>query len=233
MDRPGKWAGGGGVECVIYDCDGVLFDSFDANRRLYDQIAKGGGRQPLDIGELRYCHTHTVFESIAHIFRADAAAEHKGIDYFREHIDFRDFIVYLKMEPNLKETLTILRGRGVHTAISTNRTTSMRHIMSRYGLWDLFDVVVVAAHQVKPGPDEPDEREILQARSKPDPEGVGKILEALNVRAEATLYIGDSEIDMGTARSAGVRFIAYKNDTMPAYAVINDHLALIDFLSDG
>lgn len=229
MDQPEKWD----IECVIYDCDGVLFDSFDANRRLYNQIARGGGRQPLDTNELKYCHTHTVFESIAHIFRADAAAGQKGIDYFREHIDFRDFIIYLGMEPNLKETLAILRGRGIRTAINTNRTTSMRHIMTRYGLWDFFDVVVVAAHQVKRDSDETDEREILQARSKPDPEGVGKILDALDVRPEATLYIGDSEIDMGTARSAGVRFIAYKNSTMPADAVINDHLALLDFLLDG
>ncbi len=105
--------------------------------------------------------------------------------------------------------------------------------MSRYGLWDFFDIVVTAEHQVKRDWDETDGREILQARSKPDPEGVGKILQALNVRPEATLYIGDSEVDMGTARSAGVKFIAYKSSAMPADAVINDHLALLDFLSDG
>jgi len=209
----------------------VLFDSFDANRRLYNAIAKGGGRPPLNDDELKYCHTHTVFESIAHIFRGDAGAEQKGTRYFKDHIDFRDFIVYLEMEPHLKEVLTVLRNRGIHTAISTNRTTSMRHIMSRYGLWDFFDIVVTAAHQARSDRDEPDDREILQARSKPDPEGVGKILHALGVGPEATLYIGDSEVDMGTARSAGVRFIAYKNSTMPADAVINDHLALLDLLS--
>jgi phosphoglycolate phosphatase len=229
MDLSGKWD----IKCVIYDCDGVLFDSLDANRRLYNAIAEGAGRGPLDDDELRYCHTHTVFESIAHIFRGDAGAEQKGIQYFKDHIDFRDFIVYLEMEPHLKEVLTTLRNRGIHTAISTNRTTSMRHIMSRYGLWDLFDVVVTAAHQVKRDWDESDEREILQARSKPDPEGVGKILHALGVGPETVVYIGDSEVDMGTARSAGVRFIAYKNNDMPADAVINDHLALLDFLADG
>ena len=40
MDQPVKWD----IECVIYDCDGVLFDSLDANRRLYNTIAQGGGR---------------------------------------------------------------------------------------------------------------------------------------------------------------------------------------------
>ncbi len=229
MGRTEKW----NIECVIYDCDGVLFDSFDANRRLYNTIAQGGGRGPLDNDELKYCHTHTVFESIAHIFREDPAAEQKGTRYFRDHIDFRDFIIYLEMEPNLKEVLGILRGRGIRTAISTNRTTSMKHIMSRYGLWEYFDIVVTAAHQVKRDFEEPDEREIIQARSKPDPEGVGKILDALNVKREAVLYIGDSEIDMMTARSAGVRFVAYKNNEIPSDAVITGHLALLDYLSDG
>jgi phosphoglycolate phosphatase len=224
-----KW----NIECVIYDCDGVLFDSFDANKCLYNTIAEGGGRLALNDDELRYCHTHTVFESIAYIFRNDAVAEEKGAQFFKDHIDFRNFIIYLEMEPNLREVLGILRKRGIRTAISTNRTTSMRHIMSRYDLWDLFDIVVTAEHQVKRDWDKPDEREIVQARSKPDPDGVQKILQALDVRPEAVLYIGDSEIDMGTARAAGVKFIAYKNDSISADAVIDDHLALLDFLSDG
>ena len=89
MSRAEKWD----IKCVIYDCDGVLFDSFDANRRLYNAIAKGGGRPPLNDDELKYCHTHTVFESIAHIFRGDAGAEQKGTRYFKDHIDFRDFVL--------------------------------------------------------------------------------------------------------------------------------------------
>ncbi|MDD3847036.1 MAG: HAD family hydrolase [Syntrophorhabdaceae bacterium] len=229
MEQAKKWD----VECVIYDCDGVLFDSFDANRRLYNSIAVAARSSVLDDDELHYCHTHTVYQSIAHICRNDAESERRALEFFRNTIDFRDFIVYLKMEPNVKETLERLRARGISRAISTNRTTSMRHIMEQYGLWEYFDVVVTAAHQANPGSDGTGSKEILQAKSKPDPEGVEKILGALNVRREATLYIGDSEVDMGTARSSGVRFIAYKNDTLEADVSIDDHLALLDFLSNG
>ncbi len=35
------------INCVIYDCDGVLFDSLTANRKLYDQIAVSCDRGPL------------------------------------------------------------------------------------------------------------------------------------------------------------------------------------------
>lgn len=228
MDQPKKWD----VECVIYDCDGVLFDSFDANRNLYNRIALGGGRQPLDDDELHYCHTHTVYESITHIFRRDVDGERRALEFFKSHIDFKDFIVYLKMEPNVTDVLARLKAKGIYRAISTNRTTSMRHIMERYGLWQYFDVVVTAAHEVKPGADDGRAQEILQAKPKPDPETVGKILETLKVRRETALYIGDSDVDMGTARSAGVKFVAYKNSSLEADASINDHLALLDFLSN-
>jgi phosphoglycolate phosphatase len=228
MNQVKKWD----IRCVIYDCDGVLFDSFDANRRLYNTIAQGGGRQQLEIDELRYCHTHTVFESISHIFRSDTAAEQRALEFFRESIDFRNFIVFLKMEPNVKDVLTILRNKSIHTAISTNRTTSMRHIMTRYDLWPYFDLVVTASHELKAGTVTSDAGEIVQARSKPDPEGVEKICDAFGIDREHVVYIGDSEVDMGTAKASGVKFIAYKNEALIADAVITDHLALLDFLSD-
>jgi phosphoglycolate phosphatase-like HAD superfamily hydrolase len=229
MEQPKKWD----VDCVIYDCDGVLFDSFEANRRLYDSIALAARDRTLDDDELHYCHTHTVFQSIAHICREDAGCELRGLEFFRANIDFGDFIVYLRMEPHVSETLERLKAKGISRAISTNRTTSMRHIMELYGLWQYFDVVVTAAHQVQPGSESAAPGEILQAKSKPDPEGVEKILKVLNARREATVYIGDSEVDMGTARSSGVRFIAYKNSTLEADASIDDHLALLELLSNG
>ena len=62
---------------------------------------------------------------------------------------------------------------------------------------------------------------------------VEKILKELKVKRDRVLYVGDSEVDKGTALSSGVRFIAYKNRILEADALIEDHLALLDYLSDG
>jgi phosphoglycolate phosphatase len=202
------------VDCVIYDCDGVMFDSLDANGRLYNHIATSVGRAPLLHDELAYCHTHTVYEALRHIFRTDESLEKKALDFLKT-VELKDFIVYLKMEPNLVETLAILKERGILRAISTNRTTSMKHIMERFGLRPHFEMVVTALDVKKP---------------KPHPESVEKILEAFKLDKEKVLYLGDSEVDRDTARSSGVRFIAYKNPTIGEVGSINDHLSLIDFL---
>jgi phosphoglycolate phosphatase len=206
------------IDCVIYDCDGVLFDSLDTNRRLYDHIATSMGRPPLSESELQYCHIHTVYDSLHHLFKEDEALEKKALEFLRTRVTLNDFIVYLKMEPNLLEILNILKQRGICRAISTNRTTTMKAIMERFGLWSYFDVVVTA---------------LDVAKSKPDPESVKKILDTLSVSREKTLYVGDSEVDEETASSSGVKFIAYKNEELEADGFIHDHLDLLGFLFDG
>jgi phosphoglycolate phosphatase len=205
------------VECVIYDCDGVLFDSLDANGRLYNHIASSMGRPPLTGEELGYCHTHTVFEAIRLMFRTDEALEKKALEFLKK-VDLKEFIVHLKMEPNLLTTLALLKERGITRAISTNRTTSMKHVMERFGLTPYFEMVVTALDVAKP---------------KPNPESVEKILKALNLQREKVLFIGDSEVDRETALSSGVKFIAYKNKEIAEDGFIEDHLTLLGLLANG
>ncbi|MCX7966767.1 MAG: HAD family hydrolase [Syntrophorhabdaceae bacterium] len=205
------------IKCVIYDCDGVMFDSLEANKRLYNHIAISMGRGELTEEEIKYCHTHTVFESIRYMFR-EAEMQEKALGFLKNNVQLKDFIIYLKMEPNLTNALNILKSKGIKTAISTNRTTSMKHIMERYNLWNYFDMVVTALDVENP---------------KPHPESVEKILSNFNLKKDDAVFIGDSEVDRETAVSAGIKFIAYKNRELLADAFIEDHLSLIDFLSNG
>jgi len=203
------------TRCVIYDCDGVLFDSLEANRTLYNHIAVSMGRGPITEEELRFCHTNTVRESVHCLFRDDPEAEAKAFQFLDERIDFRDYIPYLRMEPHLLETLASLRERGVRTAICTNRTTSMPHLMERFNLHGYFDMVVTALDVTHP---------------KPHPESVDKILQGLRVSRAETLYVGDSEVDLKTAEAAGVRFVAYKNKAIPTRFLIEDHCDVLTLL---
>lgn len=203
------------ITCVIYDCDGVLFDSLEANRRLYNHICLAMDRPPITEEELAYCHMHTVYESLNRLFKGDAETEARASEFLKNRVDLREFIQYLKMEPHVFETLSALREKQIRTAISTNRTTSMKHIMERYGLWPYFDMVVTA---------------LDVARPKPDKESVEKILAALKVRAQDSLYVGDSEIDLKTAESSGVPFVAYKNRGISNGLLIEDHIELLALL---
>jgi phosphoglycolate phosphatase len=206
------------VKCVIYDCDGVLFDSIEANRRLYNHICDAMGRPELTDAELQYCHTHTVYESLRFLFSDDEAAEKRALAFLKNEVDLKQFVAYLIMEPHVLEVLETLRRRKIATAISTNRTTSMKHVMERFGLWAYFDMVVTALDVERP---------------KPDKESVEKILTALGLSSDEALFVGDSDVDKQAADASGVRFVAYKTRHLSEDAFINDHRALIDLLSDG
>jgi HAD superfamily hydrolase (TIGR01509 family) len=205
------------IRCVIYDCDGVLFDSLEANTRLYNDLCAKVGRGPLRGEEMQYVHTHTVFEALHFIFWQKDEMEKKALEMLRlKQIDLREYIVYLKMEPHLLQALEKLKEKGILRAVNTNRTTSMKYIMEKYDLWPYFEMVVTALDVKNP---------------KPHPESIEKILQEFNLNKKEAVFIGDSDVDQQTAKSSGIKFIAYKNKDIGNNAYIEDHLDVIKLLS--
>jgi phosphoglycolate phosphatase len=202
------------IRCVIYDCDGVLFDSLEANTKLYNDLCALVGRVPLREEELQYVHTHTVFEALHFIFGKENDLEKKALESLKQ-VDLRNYLIYLKMEPHLFQTLEKLKEKGILRAINTNRTTSMKYIMEKYDLWQYFEMVVTALDVKNP---------------KPNPESIEKIIEAFKLKKEEIVFIGDSDVDQQTAKSSGIKFIAYKNKEIANDALINDHLDLLHLI---
>ena len=202
------------IRCVIYDCDGVLFDSLEANTKLYNDLCALVGRVPLREEEMQYVHTHTVFEAIQFIFGKENDLEKKALESLKQ-VDLRNYLIYLKMEPHLFQTLEKLKEKGILRAINTNRTTSMKYIMEKYDLWQYFEMVVTALDVKNP---------------KPNPESIEKIIEAFKLKKEEIVFIGDSDVDQQTAKSSGIKFIAYKNKEIANDDLINDHLDLLHLI---
>jgi len=203
----------GKIRCVIYDCDGVLFDSLEANTKLYNDLCSMVGRGPLREEEIQYVHTHTVFEAIHFIFGKENDLEKKALEILKQKkIDLKNYVSYLKMEPHLVEVLEKLKEKGILRVINTNRTTSMKYIMEKYDLWQYFEMVVTALDVKNP---------------KPNPESIEKIIQELNLNREEAVFVGDSDVDQQTAESSGVRFIAYKNREIANDLFIDDHFDLL------
>ncbi len=203
----------GKIRCVIYDCDGVLFDSLEANTKLYNDLCSMVGRGLLREEEIQYVHTHTVFEAIHFIFGKENDLEKKALEILKQKkIDLKNYVSYLKMEPHLVEVLEKLKEKGMLRAVNTNRTTSMPYIMERFNLWPYFEMVVTALDVKNP---------------KPHPESTEKIIEAFKLKKEEAVFVGDSDVDKQAAESSGVRFVAYKNREIANDLFIEDHLDLL------
>ena len=57
------------LKLVIFDCDGVMFDSKETNRAYYNQLLNHFSCPPMNEDEVAYVHVHNVFDSVDHIFR--------------------------------------------------------------------------------------------------------------------------------------------------------------------
>ena len=92
--------------------------------------------------------------------------------------------------PQVREVLQALRAQGVKLAVVTNKE-------SRY------TTTVLDAHQLTPVFDRVVSGDTL-ATKKPDPAGIHSCLAQFQVECGKALFVGDSSIDVATARNAGV-----------------------------
>lgn len=200
------------VRVVAFDCDGVLFETVEANRAYYNHILAHFGRPAMDEYQLHYVHIHTVQQGLAHLFADDA--DRQAAMAFRASIDYGQFLKYLTIEPHLKSLLDWMRNR-YKTAIATNRTDTMDRLLREFGLADRFDLVVTSRDVERP---------------KPFPDPLFKILARFRVEPRQAVFVGDSEVDEATARAAGVPFIAYRNPALEASGHIESLKELEGFL---
>ncbi len=198
------------IKVVAFDCDGVMFDTAEANRVYYSKILEHFGRPALTAEQFAVVHMHTVDESLAHLFpdKKDLAAAQA----YRRGMNYQVYLKYLTLEPHLVSLLARIRP-AMKTAIVTNRTDTMHRLLAEFGLEDGFDLVVTASDVEQP---------------KPHPEGLIKILRHFDISPRQAVYIGDSPLDAAAAKAAGIPLVAYDNPQLPA----DYHIASLRELED-
>jgi len=183
---------------VIFDCDGVMFDSRQANSNFYNHLLAHFGLPLLRDDQVAYIHMATADESLRYIFKGTPYLE-QALAY-RLQMDYTPFIQDMLPEPGLLELLAKLKPI-CGLAVATNRSNTIGEVLEVYGLAQYFDIVVSSLDVEKP---------------KPHPEPLFKILDFFSIRPDQALYVGDSPVDCKTAKAASVPFAAYKNRDLDA-----------------
>lgn len=188
------------LKLVVFDCDGVMFSSREANRVYYNDLLRAFSCPPMDEAELEFVHVQNVLTSVAYIFRNHPQVDLAEVNGYRRRLDYTPYLRHMQMEPDLPDFLRLIRPR-YHTAISTNRTDTMDAILDTFSLRPWFDMVVTAT---------------VAPRPKPAPDGLLMILDRFQVRPEEAIYIGDSEIDREHCAGVGVDLVAFRNRALSA-----------------
>lgn len=178
------------LKSIIFDCDGVLLDTLEANRAFYDAILERLGYPSLNDADLHIVHAMTVLEAFAHVLSPNDALKAPVV---AGQIDRAVYLSRVKVPEHTHELLQKLKGRFM-LGIVTNRDARGIRLLDDFGLLDFFQAVVTSSDVVKP---------------KPAPEGLLKACDLLGVAPGEALYVGDSPSDMRAANDAGVKFAAY------------------------
>lgn len=188
------------LKLIVFDCDGVMFDSKFANREYYNQLLTHFHRPAMSEAELDYVHIHNVMDSVRHIFRHYPEQDLKEVTAYRMALDYTPFLSHMRMEPDLIEFLEQSRSR-YKLAISTNRTNTMLPILRMFHLEDYFEKVMTAENARRP---------------KPAPDALLEILDYFDCRTDEAIYIGDSIIDREHTINCGMRLIGFRNSALAA-----------------
>ena len=130
-------------------------------------------------------------------------------------MDYRKYLSYLTVEPQLVSLLEKLRPR-IKTAIATNRTDTMEQLLAQFDLDGYFDLIVTSSDVRQP---------------KPHPDVLIKIMDHFGLAPHLVIYIGDSLGDEKAARAADVPLVAYRNRQLDAQYHI-DSLGEVEKLLD-
>ncbi len=193
------------IKAVVFDCDGVLFDTANANRRFYNILLSQFSRPELNQEQFENVHMMTVKEALFYLFpdmKEDMAPVYDGI----RQIDYESLIKDMQMAEGLVSLLDQIGQKGMIRGVATNRSNSMDKVLRDFNLGQMFEKVVTSMDVEHP---------------KPAPDQLLLIMETFSLEPAQVLFIGDSQFDMKAARGAGTWFAAFQNPSLSADLHVN------------
>lgn len=176
-------------EAILFDLDGTLLNTLEDLKDSCNAALEACGYPPRTLDEVRRFVGNGVGLLIRRALPEGAGEEEwaRCLALFKAHYQ-NNLDNKTRPYPGIEQALDALLARGYRIGVVSNK----------------FDAAVKAlcAHhfpriQVAVG-----EREGV--RKKPAPDSALAAAQALGVRPASTLYVGDSEVDIQTARNAGM-----------------------------
>ena len=178
-------------DLVVFDLDGTLIDSKLDLALSVNAACGDAGMPPLD-HELIYTYVGNGAPTLIRRSLGPAASPRqadRALKFFYEY--YRDHMLdNTKLYPGVREVLDSLFHAGLDLAILTNKPVRFSRL--------LIEGLGLARHF----------RRIYGGNSfdtkKPDPYGLNLLMEELGAAKDRALMVGDSAVDIQTARNAGV-----------------------------
>lgn len=178
------------IDTIVFDLDGTLLNTLED---LKDSVNFALERQGFPLRDL--CEIRSFVGNGIRLLMERAVPN--NIDSETFEICFKDFCDYYKIHmedktapyDGINNMLTNIKKAGFKTAIVTNKADFAAQDLCKRMFGDNIDFVVGSS----------DDRP-----NKPSPDGVFYALEKLDSKIENTVFVGDADTDILTAKNAGL-----------------------------
>jgi len=178
------------LTAVIFDLDGTLLDTLEDLADATNWALRQNGMPERRLEEVR-CF---VGNGVRRLMEQAVAQDTTAALFEKTFADFKSYYVdhcqvKTRLYDGIPEMLQTLKERGLRLAIVSNKLQA--------GVDELYDRYFLDTVEVAIG-----ERAGIQR--KPAPDMVRLALQELGVAADETVYVGDSDVDLQTARNSGL-----------------------------
>ena len=176
------------INTIIFDLDGTLLNTLEGLKNSTNFALKKFNSPEITLEQTRSFVGNGVRKLIE---RAIPNGEQnpdfeKCLNTFKEHYSktmYQKTVAY----DGIEDMLTELKKRGVKTGVVSNKfDTAVKELCKNY-----FDGLIIVAIGESPN-----------VRKKPAPDSVLKAMKILGAKPENTLYVGDSDVDIQTAKNS-------------------------------
>lgn len=185
------------IKAVIFDIDGVLLDSFEANLKFFQDLMIKFGYRPPSREEFPLIFHLNMWDAIKALTKSDSEEEIQRI-WGAGRDDVVEYpIELLNMPDGAEETIKALNKNYSLGIVTSRIRNSVYEAPQLAKLKGHFKATVAYEDTL---------------RHKPDPEPLLLAVEKLGVKPEESVYVGDVENDIKAAREAGMKAIIYSRD---------------------
>lgn len=180
------------IDTVIFDLDGTLLNTLDDLRDSVNFALSKFDFAPRTLDEVRNFvgnGVNKLFERAVPSGVGENIIE-ECVDIFKQHY-FGNMLDKTASYKGIADMLKTLRASGYKIAIVSNKFDDAVKELSEKYFYNLIDMAIGQSYVIPP---------------KPSPDGVLKVIRELD--AHNAIYVGDSDVDIETAKNAGILCIA-------------------------
>lgn len=180
-------------KAVIFDMDGTILNTLEDLKNATNYSLRQFEMPERSLEEVRMFVGNGIRKLVERAVPSGTSEEKiaQVLDVFLEYYEIHS-ADNTSPYPGILELVEKLKKSGIKTAVSTNKADVPAQELGREYFNGIFDLIVGQQDGLK---------------VKPAPDSVNKILSILDIQKKDAIYIGDSDVDVQTAKNSGLDFI--------------------------